>query len=298
MISVKIAGRFKMTAIRPDGTERPLTGWINNLVTDAGLERMGTGTWFSGCHVGSGTATPAVTDAALQSFVAGTTTVQATSDGAASSSPYYGWKIKTFRFAAGVAAGNLTEVGIATAATSGGSTKLITRALILDGSLAPTTITVLSDEVLDVTYELRVYPATESDVTGSIVISGVTYNYTIRPSDVTGARWYDYIGDAVTHTPTTGNDYTGYTGAIGAMTSGPAGSASTFDLTNATYGAGSLYRDGTVTLGLNSVNLPGGIRSFKGGTSLGAYQIDMGASIPKDGTKTLALTFRVAWDRK
>lgn len=294
----KIAGRFKMTAIRPDGTERPLTGWIDNLITNDGLERIGTGGWFAACHVGSGNNTPAITDTALQTFVGGTNTVQSSSFGAASSSPYYGWSIKTFRFAAGTATGNLSEVGIATAATNGGSTKLVTHALILDSGSSPTTITILSDEVLDVTYEMRVYPSTEADTTGSIVIGGVTYNYTIRPCNVTNAGdWGSAIGSVANQSSYTASDAYGYTGAIGAITGTPSGTATSWDMSDLAYSASSKYRDASVTLGLTAGNLSGGMRSIRSRSSLGCYQIDFGASIPKDNTKTLALTFRIAWDR-
>lgn len=298
MICSKVKGLFKMTVRKADGSIKQETDWIPNLITNAGLEQIGTGSWFAACHVGTNNTAPAVTDTALGGFVAGSNTLQADDTGSSSSSPYYGWRRKTFRFAAGAAAGNLSEVGIASAASNGGSTVLITRALILDGSNNPTTITVLSDEVLDVTYELRLYPATESDSTGTITISGVTHSYTIRPAQLGSATiWGDYIGSTASHNPTSGADYGAYNGAIGAITSLPSGTSAGFDVTNSTYGANTKYRDCTVTLGLNSANLSGGIRSFKGRTTLGAYQIELSPTIDKTSTKVLNLTFRISWDR-
>ena len=70
----------------------------------------------------------------------------------------------------------------------------VLRALILDGGGSPTTLTILSDETLDVTYTIRVYPPT-TDVTGSITLDGVSYGYTIRPCNVstsgTGSYYWD-----------------------------------------------------------------------------------------------------------
>ena len=153
------AGWFKIEATRPDGTRRVLADWFPNLILNGGLDRMGANPdYLSWCQVGSGSTAPVAAQTALVNRIAGTSTQQNNVSGAQASAPYYGWYRRTYRFAQGVAAGNLSEVGVGWA-TSG---SLFSRALILDGGGSPTTITVLSDEVLDVTYELRRYPGTET----------------------------------------------------------------------------------------------------------------------------------------
>lgn len=292
-----VRGYFKLTAIRPDGRKRPLTGWFPNLITDVGLNRIGQGTYLNACHVGTNNTTPAVGDTGLAGFVAGTSTIQASATGAQSTAPYYGYFTKTFRFAQGAAAGNLAEVGIATARTNGGSTIMFSRALILDELGDPTTVTVLSDEVLDVTYQLRLYPPL-TDVLQTITIEGSGYHDTVtRASQVTSSNWGAYLGAVATFNPNAPSNITVYNGAIGTILQAPSGSSAQANSYDLAYGNNNLYRDGGVSYGLNVANLSGGIRSARFTTSLGLYQTEFDPVIPKTSTKTLSLLFRVAWGR-
>ncbi|WP_251258216.1 hypothetical protein, partial [Enterobacter hormaechei] len=143
---------------------------------NAGLDLLGTtdDTYvYTFCRVGSGNTAPAVTDTVLVSQVASSSTQQAINNGVDRSGAFYAWVRRTTRFTTGTAAGTLAEVGVSPT-TSG---PLFSRALILDSGGNPTTITVLPDETLDVTYELRLYP-TLTDATGTVDIAGVTYNWT------------------------------------------------------------------------------------------------------------------------
>lgn len=296
--SAKLKGFFKLEAVRPDGSKRVLADWFPNLITDAGLNRMGTASYINACHVGTDNTAPNVLDTTLGGYVAGTTTIQAASSGAQSTAPYYGWATRTYRFAEGAAAGNLSEVGTASAAANGGGTVLFSRALILDMYGDPTTVTVLGDEVLDVSYELRLYPDLV-DKTGTITITGSgTHDYTARPATITsGSRWGDILNRAVTF-----NYFSGpislFNGAIGAVTSGPSGTGSYNNpVTTLAYANNSLERQARVSIGLNAGNLAGGISSAKWDTTLGAYQCDFVPPIPKDATKTLTIDFNVTWGR-
>lgn len=293
----RVQGFYKLTAIRPDGRERPLTGWFPNLVTDVGLNRIGQGSYMTACHVGTNNTAPNVLDTSLAGFVAGTTTRQAESSGAQATEPYYGWKRVTYRFATGAAAGNIAEVGIASTALVSGV--LFSRALVLDELAAPTTVTVLSDEVLDVTYELRLYPPL-TDTLGTITITGSgDHDYTARAANVTsGSSWGNYLGARASLEPVSGSlSFALYNGVIGAITGGPSGSASNASPSDAAYSSNSLYRDGTASWGLNSGNLSGGIQSIAFTTTLGRFQYQLDPVIAKDNTKTLSITNRVSWDR-
>lgn len=64
----------------------------------------------------------------------------------------FGWSRKTQSFARGAAAGNISELTTNHAANN---TSAMARALVLDVQGNPTTITVLSDEVLTITWEWR-----------------------------------------------------------------------------------------------------------------------------------------------
>lgn len=291
-----VSGRYRMTANNRRGKTRVVADWFDNLITDNGLNQLGTlghSTYASYCRVGSGSTAPANSNTSLVSQIASTSTTQSTVSGAAASSPYYGYVQLTKRFAEGVATGNLSEVGMG--ATASGA-DLFSRALILDGGGSPTTITILSDETLDVTYELRFYsPA--SDVTGSIVIGGVTYNYTLRTRVATSSIWAP--NSSAPGTATT--SLFAFNGAIGAVTASPSGTSSnSSSLSLASYSSSSYYRDLTITYGLNNGNLAGGILAtvFTMNSNSGQqYQMGFDVAIPKDSTKILTFVHRFSWAR-
>lgn len=286
------AGWFKIEATRPDGTRRVLADWFPNLILNGGLDRMGANAdYLNWCQVGSGSTAPVATQTALVNRIAGTNTHQNNANGAQASAPYYGWLRRTYRFAQGVAAGNLSEVGVGWA-TSG---SLFSRALILDGGGSPTTITVLSDEVLDVTYELRRYPGTV-DLTGTVVLDGVTHNWVSRASGVTiAAQWGGADVMAL-------DNASAYNGDIGAVTaSAPSGTTGLLTATPLAYSSGSYTRATTVSAGLNDGNLSGGIRSIllqRNAGGVGRYQIQFDPAIPKGNTKVLSLTIQHSWARR
>ena len=286
------AGWFKIEAIRPDGTRRVLADWFPNLILNGGLDRMGANSEYLGwCQVGSGSTAPVATQTALVNRIAGTNTHQNSVYGAQASAPYYGWFRRTFRFAQGVAAGNLSEVGVGWA-TSG---SLFSRALILDGGGSPTTITVLSDEVLDVTYELRRYPGTV-DLTGTVVLDGVTHDWISRASGVTTNGIWTESGPMVL-------DFAqSFSGDIGAVTAlFPSGTSRTLSVTPLAYSSGSYTCAATVSAGLNDSNFAGGIRSIVVRSyyaRIGSYQIQFDPAIPKDNTKVLSLTIQHSWARR
>lgn len=289
-------GFFKLEAIRPDGRVRPLTGWFPNLITDVGLNRIGTGSYLSACHVGSNNTAPTVNDTILTGFIAGSSTVTSTSSGAQSSEPYYGWKNRTYRFAVGIATGNISEVGIATSRNNGGTTIMFSRALVLDELGDPTTVTVLADEVLDVTYQLRLYPPlTDTLQTVNITGSG-SHDVITRARAVTSSGWGGYLGETANISPSAPSPIQVYNGDIGAITGGPSGFSRQANPYNLAYGNNDLYRDGGVSFGLDAGNV-GGIRSASWTTSIGLYQTQWDPVIPKDNTNTLSLIFRYAWSR-
>ena len=211
----QIGARFKLIAHKGDGVPTKETEWFNNIVLDAGLARMSVGTWINCCCVGTGNTTPAVTQTALASFLASTTSINSTStELQTTTTPYYRGVTLTWRFSEGVAAGNISEVGM-----GWGNTTLWNRALVLDTNGNPTTITVLSDEYLDVVAEIREYPTLST--TGSFTLVDKlgatlsTHTYTGSPymatpsatfAQIASANLIIYSGiknDSVTATPNT-----------------------------------------------------------------------------------------------
>ena len=312
---IGMGGRFKLEKFKgttlPNGEVIELAGSrktvaeFDNIITNQGLNELGTRT-IKGtssvtyyCHVGSGNTAAAATDTGLQTFVASTNTYQSESTTAqVSASPYYISYAVTHRFGQGAAAGNLQEVGMGWAATG---TVLFSRALILDGVGAPTSITVLSDEYLDVTYEFRIYPPM-GDATGTATIGGVSYDYIARAcivNNITNTGWYvNRTGTGLSTTSTV------YDGNIGTVLQDPSGSTSISNSgSSPSYSNNSLQGSSISTFGLNEGNLAGGVRSLKQFIGFGVWQIQFnatvgGATIPKDATKTMSFTITHSWARK
>jgi len=206
--------------------------------------------------------------------------------GVQSSAPYFGWRRKTWRFAQGAAAGNLSEVGVGWA-TSG---SLFSRALILDSGGTPTTITVLADEFLDVTYELRQYPVT-TDNTGTFVLDGLTYDWVSRPANVTSS----FVPNAAMNSASI--NY--YNGAIGAITGSPSGTGSgLLTPTPQSYSTGSYSITFTLIASITQANLAGGITAARIIGSGFDYQFGFTPAIPKDNTKILSIDYTHSWARK
>lgn len=287
-----LKGWYMLEAVRSDGSRRLLADWFPNLITDLGLDMIGNSQPLTYCAVGSGNATPTFGDTALQSLVGDTTAQVSQTFTAASGSPYFGTTTTVYNFPAGTATGNLAEVGV-----GDGPASLFSRALILDGGGSPTTITVLSDEALYVTYQLNQYvPLT--DVTGTVVIGGVSYNYTLRAADANqSSEWAYRNGDAGGI-----NLAQIYSGTIGAITSSPSGTGANSDsVNNVAYSTGSFTLQGTATWNIATGNF-GGVKSAiaffgTGFASRGAFQVQFNNVIPKDASHVLTLQFSTSWVR-
>jgi hypothetical protein len=289
-VPMQMEGWIKCDARGPDGELRRSTGWFHNLVLNSGLNGIGSGVMVSSCYVGTGSTTPTAGDAALAAYLAQNNVVRSITPGAATSSPYYVKNTWVFRFNAGVATGNVSEIGIA--ATGTPPQPLFSRALVLDGGGSPTTITVLSDEILDVTYEIRAYAPT-SDWTGTISIGGDSYDVTVRPANVTTVP---SSGVGPGYEVLISGDAFAYTGAIGAVTGGPSGTqVSRVTGSNNAYSSNSYQRDMAWTFPVDDA---GDIESVLWRTSYGDFQIGFSPAIHKTNTQTLAMVARIAWARK
>jgi len=305
----RVSGFFKVEAVKLDGAgnevaRRSLAPWQKNLVTNSGMEQLKTNAAAirTYCHVGTGSAVPAFTDTTLQAWRNSTNTYAASENiGLVVTPAYYYYARQVYRFAAGMASGNLTEIGLSSGGAS--TSALFSRALIRDTSGNPTTVTVLADEVLDVTYEVRVYVDT-ADVAGSVVIGGVTYATTCRRAMLSGGNQYtnrflqgqwfqsDFSNEAGTYV---------YAGVLGPVTSKPAGEEQMNSYnaggTVSPGPSGSYYVDTTATWELSQGNVSGGVRSFMPGSQFGAFQVQFDPALPKDASKRLTLTFRWSWER-
>ena len=285
-------GRFKF--IIRDGESMRVsreTPWMPNLILDAGLNRLGTAGIADWCQVGTSSAAVSAGQTSLVARIASTSTINTYSQGASPIAPYYSWHKKTFRFAVGVAAGNISEVGIGWANVG----SLWSRALTVDGGGVPTTITVLPSEVLDVVYELRIEMNT-TDVIANVMIGGILRTCTIRPANVTTAPEPYVFGKG----PWSGMVYafgSAYSGTIGPVTGEPTGAinSGTVAYSYLAYANNSLERVMRSVYPL-SVN-PAVIEATKHITNLGDFQIAYSPPLVKSTTETLTLDFKASWAR-
>lgn len=308
------SGWYKMEAVRLDadgqeveGSRRILADWFPNLITNAGLDLLGTtgGTLVNEyCRVGSGNTAPANTDTSLVAQVAVSNSAQSNTTGVNRAGSYYGWRRRVIRFAAGSlgsSAANIAEVGVSPAA----ATALFSRALILDGGGAPTTISVQPDEVLDVTYELRMYP-TLADATGSVVIAGVTYAWTARPitDPFYESRMAD-VGFGIGFSADTGGSRAVYgplaMATLPAQNSQPSSPVEGTRTVALAYTTGSYQRSYRIELDENEGNVSGGIGAlFACSNQLqsgGAWAWGLSPKLPKTAAFKATFTVRQSWGR-
>ena len=312
-VKVGVGAVFKLVVRKADTDEIVHeTPEFHNLVLNTGLARMAVGTWIDRCCIGTGNSAPVASQVALDSFLASTT---ATASGAADSSgiqvttaPYYWLGRRTWRFAVGVATGNISEIGLGWA-----NSNLWNRALIKDAVGNPTTITVLADEYLDVISEVRVYP---QESTGSFnlvdkagtVISAHTFiaKPILRYNSVYGAYWnpsavrvgldFGYTQGIRFSSAAMGNDNNNIIAE--AELSGP----------TITAGANSITAKKTVTSSEANIGLHKSFQTYMSGLMCGGgsnqsgmnnvgccYKWEVNPPIPKDAQTILTYSFTLAW---
>lgn len=226
-----VQGRFMMEAIKPDGTVRELAPWQDNLITDTGLASMGGWQYrdapsdpgsnyvSSGtteyCWVGSGSTPPAFTDTAPANYVANTNTQIDTT--AVRSNPgdakHFTGARRIFQFAAGAAQGNLAEIGLSNGRHIGPTPTyklwIFSRALIKNANGDPITVTVLPDEILQVTYEHRMYLDTTEPKTVTLLDGTTEHVFTMYPYGFGRSNTFRWINGSYQgyNTMFSGNSY-------------------------------------------------------------------------------------------
>lgn len=303
--SVGVCGYVKWELRRGGKVIRDSGGFHKNLITTKGMDLMATNTpntLTSNAGVGSGATAPTNADTNLQAQVGTNVGRSATLANAyVAGPPDYWYRQYQYKFLEANANGNLSEF-----ATFGdaGNTKIFARQLLKDNLGNPTVITKTNLDQLWITYEVRVYPPT-ADVNSVVTISGVNYDVTTRPMQVSAANAW------------------GYWLQNGPLTAFRAGSkesnalllrtaASNFldseasQVSQTAYVAGSFYLETQALWDLTQGNYPsgiGGIGSYYGSDFgyAASYQMFQQVfpttKIPKTNTKKLTLFMRKGWAR-
>lgn len=279
-----------------DGQLKQETDWFDNLVLNQGLNMMATQSWFNACRVGTGNSTPSENQTGLDSLLATTTTVVSEVNGGVAAAPYYKWTRKTFRFSAGAAAGNISEVSVC-----GDNYPNITswnRALIKDANGNPLTKTVLPSETLDVIVEMRMH-IDHADKTGIIDFGGgVVRNYTMRPMGINSMKGNANHKHGLAFSIPTGRFAACYTGGIGSITSEPSGKIGYTNASHTTHGytqdsfklkCTSKFDQGVATGSIESMSIQWPNACF--------YQLEFDSPITKTATHELSITTEISWGR-
>ncbi len=311
--NVGIGAVFKLIVRKADTDEIVReTPEFHNLVLNTGLAQMAVGTWINRCCVGTGNSVPVPTQVSLDSFLASTTTEAAGTSNTGgiqvTTEPFYWFGRITWRFAVGVATGNISEIGL-----GWGNATLWNRALVKDTAGNPTTITVLADEYLDVISEVRVYPKTSTgsfnvvDKVGA-VISAHTYK-AVPKMFANNAGFYsglvNYFAGYETGSAIFG---IGDTALVETPTTPITALWATRTLTSNVYSGNTLTSK--MIISSSDANFPSGVhRTFAtalGGLMCGAgsnlsigntcgYKWEVTPPIPKNAETVLTYSFTLAW---
>lgn len=323
-----LGGRFQLTKRRvlswnedgtPDQLSEPTfqTGWFDNLITDAGLNLLGTGAFYvdnlAYCRIGTGNTAPANSNVNLVTQVGATNTASLGSAVGISVDGTYVYRRVSKRFNAGTVAGvNLAEVGMGSATTG----DLFSRALITDPSNNPITITLDTDEILDVLYELRAYlPAQDQVFTPTIDGSAntVTQRYSKKPEQLiafAGGLGYNFLMNSGVpnwslfgHTleaNTLPNETAGFESPFG-------GATQCNSIAYSTYVSGSYTRSATLTYNITNANYTTGIGTVFVGTYYGgdgrercawpATAYTFATKLNKTGTRKATVVVSISWGR-
>ena len=294
-VKTRFEGIYTFKAINVHTNEARDLGSVSespNMIVRGGLNAIGnSSSLIRTCVVGTDSTTVSFEDTGLGAQIASTTTVQTETYGAQSSAPYFRWFRRTFRFGQGVAAGNLAEVGIKI-----DNGVLFSRALIVDSAGNPTTLSILSDEYLDVTYEFRTYAET-ADLVQNLSVNGTQYTATLRSANITSGSNYQEYG--IAHTLNSGSSYhVMYNGSIGSVTGNPSGESYTHGRSlRGTYVENAFDRTFIFSAGLNNANFTGGVKSIYLVTSQGNFQVEFSPAIPKNNYMILTIDLTVQWSK-
>lgn len=253
---------------------------FQNLITDVGLNAFARGdSVTSYCLLSSENTVPNKSDSTIVSIGVAYQASSSKFIRQVTDEPYYLSMSKVYRFNAGVATGNINKVAISSKNTG---SDIFSVSLIKDVGGQTTTITKLADEILDITYELRLYVNTQ-DYTGKVNISGQEHNVIVRPANL--QYWSSLFGIA--------RYGFAYNGEIGTVKEQPKGNSSNFgDFVQQQYVEHSLTKSYIATANTDNGNLSNGIKSIlirDNYSDTCYFQVQFDPPIMKTNKQTLTL---------
>ena len=310
-MQVGLYGEVKVIVKRADDTVRLDTGFFPNVITNLGLDAIGSNdNLFTYCAVGGGNSTPLNTNTKLDNFLGVGSPISVESkydyDPVRDTEFYKCSSTVGYRFT-GLDNKNISEVGLVSN-SSPTQHSAYTRTLIKNNVGEPTVITVLSGEILELQYRLwQVFDLKDKDQVVTAMIDGVKvpFNVKIRLAGVGGTiingswNYSNVVGQAVIYGGNAGPRFG--TGELGTITGQP--SELTYEylvVSWEAYQPSTYKRKFSVNTSITQAVHP--IRSFLFCTGLGAYQVRLGTvngDLPIDKTNQdiLQLGFEMSWGR-
>lgn len=181
--SLGISGRFKIDVLNSKGelVEDKCLPEQKNLVTEAGLAQILKGEASPYLVLGTGSTPPQREDIRLDNALV-VSPSRATFNGGTLLNETSFQVSRVFTFNLGQVVGNITELGLATPYSSLSSYTLLTRALIKDALGNATSIEILADEQLKITYTLKIELSDNVDpYTINVESDGNFTEHTITP---------------------------------------------------------------------------------------------------------------------
>lgn len=280
--------------------------WIetefDNLITDGGLNKLGTYLPIRVMWLSTDTAEPKTSDSSVVGLLSGNYVGSGTLiNSSVDTAHFFITHAINVNFAAGQGTGNISKIctGWGTPTDVQG---LWSTALVKDSLGNNTVITKLPDEILEVTYALKKI-INVSDYVGTVTISGETYNVTVRPSSFKATWMKDYQA-----TPNLGiTKCTAYTNNISDYKGYPSGASSDGTLSAKAYVNQSMQKEFVGSFTISTGNFTAGIKSVvfllsESGDfnqwQVGFSKASDGSGIPKTKDFTLTLPpFIISWGR-
>lgn len=319
-----MAGEFRCVVKRADGSTKIDTGYQKNLILNNGLNHLGKSAGTSddmmyGCAIGSGNSQPSYTQNSLDAAIAVTGqysqgTPKTSYDPTVDGNLYKTNRLVVYRFT-NLKDANISELGLVSGYSSSTSYNLCTRALIKDSNGNPTTITILSGEILDIYYKLwRVIDISDKNFVINVndgVGNLTPYNVKIRPFFVGKAMpsgSSEKAHAAVGYTVTSNIAYDFYNQPI-VDTGDLVEITSDFNRNTWTDGASKTWSPyvndsykATMTINAPVTGLNQAMRRMSLANPFGLYQIRFGrvsddAPLTKTSTQTLNFPIEFTWGR-
>ena len=317
--NIGMVGEFRCVVKKSDGSTKVDTGYQKNLILNQGLDFFGGGNgenMMDFCIIGSGNSQPSYTQNKLDVAIAGAVGADFSSkydyDAATDGNLYKTNRVVKYSFNE-LNNVNISEIGLASSYSNTTTYYLCTRALIKDSNGNPTTITILSGEILDIYYKLwRVIDISDKNFVINVqdgVGKLTPYNVKIRPFFVGQAKPSSEQGnDTVGYAVTWGASFSFYDRPI-VDTGDLVGITSDFDTNTWADGASKTWSPyvnnsykATTTINAPVTGLNQAIRRMSLANTFGLYQIRFGrvsddAPLTKTSTQTLSFPVEFSWGR-